>query len=278
MFDLNHCLLQSAAIKPAMPLVMGVLNVTPDSFSDGGEFVELDVIKQRVEQMLNEGVDIIDIGGESTRPGAEEVALEVELNRVLPVIEWISTEYDIPVSIDTYKTEVMKQAVAAGAVMVNDVNALQAEGAVEFVAQSGIYACLMHKKGSPKDMQLQPTYGDVVTEVVGFLQHRVQVCEQAGIPANKLILDPGFGFGKTLAHNTQLFSELSQFVETGFPILVGVSKKRMIGEILDDAPLEARLHGSVAAATLAGLKGAKIVRVHDVQATVDSLRVVSQLL
>ena len=278
MFDLDSYLLKSSALKPGMPLVMGVLNVTPDSFSDGGEFVELGVIKQRVAQMIAEGVDIIDVGGESTRPGAEEVPLDVELQRVLPVIEWITAEYDIPVSIDTYKTEVMQQAVAAGAVIVNDVNALQAEGAVEFVAQSEVYACLMHKQGSPKDMQIQPTYGDVVSEVIGFLKHRVEVCEQAGIKANKLMLDPGFGFGKTLAHNTELFNELGELVETGFPILVGVSRKRMIGEILDDAPLEKRVYGSVAAATLAGLKGARIVRVHDVQATVDSLRVVSQLL
>ena len=278
MFDLETHLLKSSAVKPGMPLVMGVLNVTPDSFSDGGSFVEMDIIKRRVAQMIDEGVDIIDIGGESTRPGADKVSQELELQRVIPVVEWLTQEFDVPVSIDTYKTEVMKQAVSAGAQIINDVNALQEEGAVEFVAESGVTACLMHKKGNPKDMQLAPTYGDVVTEVIGFLLSRIKVCEDAGISKDKLILDPGFGFGKSLEHNTQLFSQMSEFIETGYPLLVGVSRKRMIGEILHGAPVEKRVHGSVAAASLAGLKGAKIVRVHDVGATVDALKVISHLL
>ena len=228
--------------------------------------------------MLEEGADILDIGGESTRPGADKVSLELELERVVPVIEWINERFDVPVSIDTYKVEVMKQAVSAGAVIVNDVNALQEEGAVEFVVQAGVTTCLMHKKGTPKDMQSAPTYTDVVDEVSQFLLERAQVCEQAGIDKNKIILDPGFGFGKTLAHNSELFSELSVFVESGYKVLVGVSRKRMIGEILDDAPVEQRVHGSVAAAVLAGMKGASVVRVHDVGPTVESLKVVSRLL
>jgi len=277
-FDLESCLLKSSAVKPGMPLVMGILNVTPDSFSDGGQFIQQQQIEKQVLSMLDEGVDILDIGGESTRPGADKVTLELELERVLPVIEWISERFDVPVSIDTYKTEVMKQAVAAGAVIVNDVNALLEEGAVEFVAQAGVTTCLMHKKGSPKDMQSAPNYGDVVAEICQFLLERAKVCEQAGVDRNKIILDPGFGFGKTLKHNSELFAELSDLVDTGYPVLVGVSRKRMIGEVLNDAPVEKRLHGSVAAAVLAGMKGARIVRVHDVGPTVESLKVVSRLL
>ncbi len=277
-FDLESQLGKSSSIKPGMPLVMGILNVTPDSFSDGGQFVEQALIEQRVVQMIEEGADIIDIGGESTRPGAEKVSLDVELQRVIPVVEWITQRFDVPVSIDTYKTEVMRQSIAAGAQIINDVNALHEPGAVELVADSGVTVCLMHKQGTPKDMQQAPSYADVVQEVMDYLLERVKVCESAGIKRSKIILDPGFGFGKSLTHNTELFAELSCFVETDYPVLVGVSRKKMIGEILNDALVENRIYGSVAAATLAGLKGAKVVRVHDVAATVESLKVTAHLL
>ncbi len=278
MFDLQAKLLKNAQEKPGMPLVMGVLNVTPDSFSDGGQFQQMDTIERRVQQMVEEGVDIIDVGGESTRPGADKVSLDVELGRVAPVIHWISERFDVPVSIDTYKAEVMQEAIKQGADIVNDVNALQAEGAIELVAETGVTTCLMHKKGSPKDMQKAPEYGDVVEEVIQFLIDRAEACQVLGVEKNRIILDPGFGFGKTLAHNTELFSEMDRLVEEGYPLLVGVSRKRMIGEILNGLPVEERVHGSVSAAVLAGLKGAQIVRVHDVAPTVQALKTVSYLL
>jgi len=277
MFDLQEEIQKSNFTRPGMPLVMGILNVTPDSFSDGGNFLDKSAIESRVAQIIAEGVDIIDVGGESTRPGADKVSLELELQRVIPVIEWIKAHYDIPVSIDTYKTEVMQQAVAAGADIINDVNALRSKGAVELVAKLGVSVCLMHKQGEPENMQMAPEYNDVVKEVKEFLLTRAQVCEKAGIAKNKIILDPGFGFGKTLEHNTLLFTDLSEFVELDYPLLVGVSRKRMIAELLDNAPLEKRIYGSVAAAALAGMKGAAIVRVHDVGPTVDALKVIAHL-
>ena len=277
MFDLEEQLIKSSAVKPGMPLVMGILNVTPDSFSDGGLFVETSEIEKQVVAMLESGVDIIDVGGESTRPGADKVELSVELERVLPVIEWIKARFDVPISIDTYKTDVMRHAVEAGAELVNDVNALQADGAVDFVAQSGVTACLMHIKGLPKSMQVAPAYEDVLLEVQTFLQTRADACLAAGIAKEKIILDPGFGFGKTLEHNTTLFTEMSELVDMGYPLLVGVSRKRMIGDILDVA-VDKRANGSVAAAILAGMKGAKIVRVHDVLETVEACKVISKLL
>lgn len=277
MFDLNKELKKINFARPGMPLVMGILNVTPDSFSDGGDFLDKKAIESRVAQMIAEGVDIIDVGGESTRPGAEKVSLNIELQRVIPIIKWIKENYDIPVSVDTYKTEVMQQAVIVGADIVNDVNALQSEGAVELVAKLGVSVCLMHKQGEPENMQMAPEYNDVVKEVKDFLLARANVCVNAGIAKDKIILDPGFGFGKTLQHNTELFTELSEFVELDYPLLVGVSRKRMIAELLDDAPLDKRIYGSVAAAVLAGMKGASIVRVHDVAPTVEALKVVAHL-
>lgn len=277
-FLLQEQLNKKAMSMPGAPLVMGILNVTPDSFSDGGLFVERALIEKRVAEMIEEGVDIIDIGGESTRPGAEVVPLDVELERVIPVVEMIQQNFSIPVSIDTYKPAVMQQAIAAGAQIVNDVNALQAEGAIGVVANSEVSVCLMHKQGTPKDMQQAPFYEDVVQEVKTFLLQRAQACQHAGIEAERIILDPGFGFGKTLEHNVALFNDMSSLTELGYPLLVGVSRKRMIGEILENAAVENRLHGSVSAAVLAGLKGAQIVRVHDVKPTVDALKVASQLL
>jgi dihydropteroate synthase len=277
-FNLQEAHNKSAAAKPGMPLVMGILNVTPDSFSDGGLYQEMDAIQQQVRQMVDDGVDIIDVGGESTRPGAEAVPLEVELNRVIPVIRWIAKNVNVPISIDTYKPEVMRQAIEAGAAIVNDVNALLEEGALEVVAKAGVSVCLMHKKGTPQTMQDAPEYENVVAEVTEFLGSRAQACIDAGIAQEKIILDPGFGFGKRLTHNTELFSELMELNELGYPLLVGVSRKRMIGEILNNAPVEERLHGSVAAAVLAAMKGASIVRVHDVKPTVEALKVISHLL
>lgn len=278
MFDIEKELQRIHLTRPGMPLVMGILNVTPDSFSDGGLFVSKKVMESRVIQMIDEGADILDIGGESTRPGADKVALEEELERVVPVIEWISERFDIPLSVDTYKTKVMSEAVSAGAVLVNDVNALQEPGAIECVASSNVSICLMHKQGNPDTMQVEPSYENVVEEVKAFLLERASLCEKAGINKKRIILDPGFGFGKTLEHNKGLFSNLSEFTDLEYPLLVGVSRKRMIGELLNNALVEDRLHGSVAAALLAGMKGAKIVRVHDVAPTVDALNVVSNLI
>ena len=278
MFDIEKELQRIHLTRPGMPLVMGILNVTPDSFSDGGLFVSKKVMQSRVVKMIEECADILDIGGESTRPGADKVALEIELERVIPVIEWISARFDIPISVDTYKTKVMSEAISAGAVLVNDVNALQETGAVECVAKSNVSVCLMHKKGNPDTMQVEPHYEDVVEEVKTFLLERASLCEQAGIHKNRIILDPGFGFGKTLEHNKRLFANLSEFTDLGYPLLVGVSRKRMIGELLNNAPVDNRLHGSVAAAVLAGMKGTKIIRVHDVAPTVDALNIVSSLI
>ena len=260
-------------------LVMGILNVTPDSFSDGGRWTTEDAIKRQAEAMSEAGADIIDIGGESTRPGASPVPVEVELDRVLPAIEWVQAVSDVPISIDTSKPAVMSAALEAGASIINDVNALQAEGAMDVVAAHRVPVCLMHRQGTPQTMQDNPCYEDVVEEVLTFLQERAaQVMAETGLTANAVWLDPGFGFGKTLAHNRMLFSELEQFVALSHPVLVGVSRKRMIGELLGGIPVEARVNGSVAAAVLAALKGASIVRVHDVKETVDALQVVMELL
>jgi len=277
MFDIHKELEKVHLSRPGMPLVMGILNVTPDSFSDGGLFVSQGVIEKRVISMLEEGVDILDVGGESTRPGADTVSLQQELDRVLPVIEWVKARFDVPISIDTYKTHVMSESIKAGVQIVNDVNALQAVGAVECAAEAGVTICLMHKKGNPVDMQVSPSYGDVVEEVSRFLLDRVAVCEKAGISKNKIIIDPGFGFGKNLKHNTALFKHLSEFTSLSYPVLVGVSRKRMIGEMLNDASLDKRMVGSVSAAVVAGLKGAAVVRVHDVGSTVDALKVAAHL-
>ncbi|WP_294946467.1 dihydropteroate synthase [Sulfurivirga sp.] len=260
-------------------LVMGILNVTPDSFSDGGRWTTEEAIKRQAEAMTRDGADMIDIGGESTRPGAEPVPLEVELERVMPAIEWVRQVSDLPLSIDTSKPEVMEAALQAGVALVNDVNALQAEGAVEVVARHHAPVCLMHRQGDPRTMQDNPQYRDVVAEVATFLHQRAEaVMAATGLEANAVWLDPGFGFGKTLGHNRALFQELDKLVALGHPLLVGVSRKRMIGELLGrDNPLE-RVTGSVAAATLAALKGASVVRVHDVRPTVESLNITMTLL
>ncbi|MEA3404586.1 MAG: dihydropteroate synthase [Pseudomonadota bacterium] len=261
----------------AIPLVMGILNVTPDSFSDGGHFNSKESMLSQIESMLEAGVDIIDIGGESTRPGANPVSLNDELDRVLPAIELVQSCSDVAISIDTYKPEVMQATIAKGVDMINDVNALQATNAVEVVSRAGIPVCLMHKKGDPLNMQQAPVYNDVTQEVLEFLLQRASVCEQAGILPEHILLDPGFGFGKTLEHNIDLFKNLSNFIDLKFPLLVGVSRKRMIGALMGDVDVNDRLCGSVAAAIVAANKGAKIIRVHDVEETIQALKVASIL-
>ena len=255
----------------AEPVVMGILNVTPDSFSDGGLFTGKQAAINRVRQMITEGAGIIDIGGESTRPGAQAVSIEEELARVIPVIEAVRSESDIPISVDTSKPKVMTAAVQAGASMINDVRALREPGALETAAELKVPVCLMHMQGEPRAMQAEPRYQDVVTEVLAFLLQRVASCEASGISRETLMIDPGFGFGKTLQHNLALFHELQRFVATGLPLLVGVSRKSMIGEVLD-IPVTQRMSASVALAGLATWLGAEIIRAHDVQPTVHAVK------
>ena len=262
----------------SQPRVMGILNITPDSFSDGGDFLSPAAALERAREMAAEGADIIDVGGESTRPGAQPVSEQEELERVLPVIRAISAELSVPVSIDTSKPNVMRAAVAAGARMINDVLALRAPGALEAAREAKVPVCLMHMQGEPRTMQQDPHYGDVVDDIIVFLRERIRVCEAAGIPRRFLILDPGFGFGKTLAHNLRLLKELHRIKELGLPLLVGLSRKSMLGALLQGMPASERLYGSLAAAVLAVERGASIVRVHDVKPTVDALRVVEAVL
>lgn len=260
------------------PRVMGILNVTPDSFSDGGNFSQLDLAVEHALQLIEEGADLLDIGGESTRPNATPVSLQEELDRVIPVIEaLVANRINIPVSIDTYKPEVMRAAIAAGASMVNDVNALQEIGALDVVASADVGVCLMHMQGTPQTMQINPQYTDVVKEVSDFLLTRIHACTQAGIAKNRLLIDPGFGFGKTRAHNITLVQHLNVLSQLGYPLLVGLSRKSVLGQVTG-GDIDSRLHASVAAAVISTMKGAKIVRVHDVKATVEALKVVAALI
>jgi dihydropteroate synthase len=253
---------------------MGVLNVTPDSFSDGGRFVRLDDAVARGVQMAEEGAAIIDVGGESTRPGAEPVGLEEEIRRVVPVLARLRDRTQAILSVDTSKPEVMHAAAAAGAGMINDVRALREPGALEAAVISGCAVCLMHMLGEPRTMQEAPTYQDVVLEVREFLEQRVDACLNAGLPAERIVLDPGFGFGKTLAHNLALLCHLRQLSVGGLPILAGLSRKSIVS-VLTGRSGDQRVHGSVALAVIAALNGARILRVHDVAATLDALRVVA---
>lgn len=264
-------------IPTGRTLVMGILNVTPDSFSDGGQFMQPDVALRHVEAMVKEGADIIDIGGESTRPGASPVPAAEELQRVIPIIEAVRQRFAIPISVDTSKPEVMRAAVAAGADMVNDVYALRAPGALATCAALDVPVCLMHMQGEPRTMQHAPHYTDVVSEVAAFFAERIAACEQAGIVRSRLILDPGFGFGKTLQHNVDLLRSLGTFATFRLPILAGISRKSMIGTLLGNRPPTGRLYGSVAAAVAAAMQGAAIVRVHDVAATVDAMKIVDAI-
>jgi len=253
------------------PAVMGVLNVTPDSFSDGGRYLDPDAALAQAERMAAEGAAIIDIGGESTRPGAAAVAGEEELRRVLPVLERVAARLPVLLSVDTSNPEVIRRASAAGAHLVNDVRALRLPGALEAVAGSALGVCLMHMQGEPASMQADPRYDDVVEEVKTFLAERVQTCIAAGIARERLCIDPGFGFGKLLAHNLQLLRDLAQFERLGLPLAVGLSRKSMVTAL--GARSHERLAGSLALATIAVLQGAQIVRAHDVAATVDAVRV-----
>jgi dihydropteroate synthase len=250
---------------------MGVLNVTPDSFSDGGLYASVDSAVSRGRALIAEGADILDIGGESTRPGAEPVALDEERRRVLPVIEALAS-CGRPLSIDTRKPELMREAIAAGASMVNDVGALESQGALEAVAGTSAAVCLMHKQGDPQTMQQNPHYVDVVTDVREYLSARIQAARRAGIAPGRIVVDPGFGFGKTEAHNIALLRNLRSLAELGAPVLAGLSRKAMLGRITGKPPHE-RVHASVAAALFAAGQGATIVRVHDVTATCDALAV-----
>ena len=255
------------------PQVMGIVNVTPDSFSDGGAHDTTDAAVAHALRLVEEGADVLDIGGESTRPGAAEVEVGEELRRVVPVIERLAAQVAVPISIDTSKPEVMRAAVQAGAGMINDVYGLRREGALDAAAALGVPVVLMHMQGEPRSMQAAPQYDDVVGEVHRFLAERIFAAEMAGIPKQRIVVDPGFGFGKDTAHNLQLLAQFERFAELGVPVLAGLSRKRSIGELTGrDVPAD-RVAGSVAAHLIAAQRGAAIVRVHDVAATVDALKV-----
>ena len=258
------------------PQVMGILNVTPDSFSDGSRYQQLDVALRHASQMVQAGATLIDIGGESTRPGAAEVPLEQELERVVPVVERLAAELDVWLSVDTYKAEVMRAAMAAGAHLINDIRALEAPGALAAAAEAQVPVCLMHMQGAPRTMQQAPHYENLLGEVHAYFAQRIVACVAAGIPRDRLILDPGFGlgFGKTLDQNYELLARLDEFADFQLPLLVGMSRKSMVGQLLE-RPVEARLAGSLALALYASRRGAHIIRVHDVQETVDALRIFS---
>ena len=254
---------------------MGILNVTPDSFSDGGNFLDVDTALAHARQMCDAGAHIIDVGGESTRPGADLVSVNQELDRVIPVVEGIRSQHDVLISIDTSKPEVMREAVQAGAGFINDVRALRNSHSLETAAALGVSVCVMHMQGDPKSMQTEPHYDDVVREVGAFLEARALDCESAGIAADKIVIDPGFGFGKSFEHNVSLMSELDVLTASGRPLLVGVSRKAMIGRMVGSA--DDRVVGSVSLAMLAAIKGASILRVHDVRPTADALAVLNTL-
>lgn len=263
----------AGSLSLTQPRIMGILNITPDSFSDGGKFLAPEAAVEQAACLVAGGADILDVGGESTRPGAQPVAADEEIERVLPVIEALVATYDVPVSVDTSKPEVMRAAVAAGAAMINDVNALRAPGALDAAAAAGVPVCLMHMQGEPRTMQKNPQYRDVVGDISEFLSERVAACEAAGIERGRIVLDPGFGFGKTLAHNLELMRRLEDFRTLGCPLLIGVSRKTFLGKITGrDDPAE-RVAASVAAALAAVARGAHILRVHDVAATRDALTV-----
>jgi dihydropteroate synthase len=265
------------------PRVMGIVNVTPDSFSDGGKFTATNLAIEHALKLAEEGADILDIGGESTRPNATPVSLQEELDRVIPVIEALvkqlkqDKQVNIPISIDTYKPQVMQAAIAAGASMVNDVRALQEDGALEIVAKTNVGICLMHMQGTPRTMQQNPHYADVVNDVKAFLAARLQASVHAGVATSRILLDPGFGFGKTREHNILLLQNLQSFATLGQPLLVGLSRKSVLGQVTGN-DINARLYASIAASVLSAMKGAKMLRVHDVRATVEALKFVQAVI
>jgi dihydropteroate synthase len=268
--------LRSTGLDLSAPIVMGVLNVTPDSFSDGGSFPNPEAAVEHGLRMQEEGAAIVDVGGESTRPGAPAVSVDEELRRVVPVVEGLAARLHVPISVDTSKPEVMRAAVAAGAALINDVRALALPGALEAVADSGAAVCLMHMQGDPATMQRSPEYTDVVGEVREFLAGRVQRCVSAGIPRDRICIDPGIGFGKLPEHNLALLARLDGLAALGYPVLVGISRKSLVGKITGRGPAE-RLPGSIAFAALAVARGASIIRAHDVAATVDAVKVAHAL-
>ena len=260
-------------LKLDRPRVVGIVNVTPDSFSDGGKHDTFEAAVAHALRLVAEGADAIDVGGESTRPGADAVPFEEELHRVIPVIERLARESAVPISIDTSKPEVMRAAVAVGAGMINDVYALRRDGALETAASLGVPVVLMHMQGEPRSMQAAPHYDDVVAEVHRFLAERIFAAEMAGIAKKNIVIDPGFGFGKTVAHNLALLAQLERFTELGVPVLAGLSRKKTIGDLTGRSDPHERVHGSVAAALVAVQRGAMLLRVHDVAATMDALTV-----
>jgi len=253
------------------PVVMGILNVTPDSFSDGGRFLGLDQALRHAAAMLAEGAAIIDVGAESTRPGAALVSVQEELDRTLPVVEALARELDVVISVDTSTPEVIREAAARGAGFLNDVRALRRPGALAAAAATGLPVCIMHMQGNPGSMQANPHYDDVLAEVHAFMQARIADCSAAGIGRERLVLDPGFGFGKKLEHNLRLLGHLPHFADLGLPLLVGVSRKSMLGAVLGGAPVDQRLHAGTAATAIAVMQGAHIIRAHDVKATRDAV-------
>ncbi|AWV43552.1 dihydropteroate synthase [Hafnia alvei] len=268
---------QGLTLDLTYPQVMGILNVTPDSFSDGGKHNGLDAALRHAEAMISAGATIIDVGGESTRPGAAEVSTEEELERVVPIVELIARYFDVWISVDTSKAEVITASALAGATLINDIRSLSEPGALEAAAQSGLPICLMHMQGDPKTMQHKPVYTDVVAEVDSYLTSQIERCTGAGIDKSRLLIDPGFGFGKNLEHNYQLLAHLAHFHHFGLPLLVGMSRKSMIGQLLKVGPTQ-RVTGSVACAVIAAMQGAHIIRVHDVKETVEAMRVVEATL
>ncbi|MFI8414971.1 dihydropteroate synthase [Serratia sp. NPDC078593] len=264
-FDLSH------------PRVMGILNVTPDSFSDGGKHNSLNDALLHAHALISAGATMIDVGGESTRPGAAEVSEEEEMARVVPVVEAIARRFEVFISVDTSKPGVIRESAKAGAHLINDVRSLQEPGALAAAVESALPVCLMHMQGEPRTMQQAPHYDDLMSDVQAFFQHHIERCTAAGIAKDKLLLDPGFGFGKNLAHNYQLLARLSEFHHFGLPLLVGMSRKSMIGQLLN-VPPEQRVIGSVACAVIAAMQGAQVIRVHDVKETVEAMRVVEATL
>ncbi|HDX9115857.1 TPA: dihydropteroate synthase [Klebsiella michiganensis] len=268
---------QGSTLDLSHPNVMGILNVTPDSFSDGGTHNTLVEAVKHANLMINAGATIIDIGGESTRPGAADVSVEEELARVIPTVEAIAQRFEVWISVDTSKPEVIRESARVGAHIINDIRSLTEPGALEAAAETGLPVCLMHMQGQPKTMQDAPKYADVFADVERFFIEHIVRCERAGIAKDKLLLDPGFGFGKNLSHNYELLARLGEFHHFGLPLLVGMSRKSMVGQLLNVGPTE-RLNGSLACAVIAAMQGAQIIRVHDVKETVEALRVVEATL
>ncbi|MDE9456851.1 dihydropteroate synthase [Xenorhabdus bovienii] len=268
---------RGSVLDLSRPQVMGILNVTPDSFSDGGNHNTFDAALRHAATMIEEGAAIIDVGGESTRPGAVDVSEQEELDRVVPVVEALAQRFDVWISIDTSKAIVMQESAKVGAHMINDIRSLQEFGALDAAVKTGLPVCLMHMQGQPCTMQAEPYYEDVVWEAKTFLTRQIDRCVAAGIAKNKLILDPGFGFGKNLSHNYQLLAHLEEFHHLGLPILAGMSRKSMIGQLLHVPPQE-RVTGSIACAVIAAMQGAQIIRVHDVKETVQTMQIVQATL